>query len=97
MGTLQYIQKTIPEALDKASKELRVKQELMHRVYAMIPRKYKNKYHCKRGINMVNNIWHSWIVKTTPIYHLIDASGDFKMDKWIEVEQRARNYVEQCK
>lgn len=95
MGLITYIRHTLPEPVEKASKKLKMKDELVKRLYAAIPQCYKNKYHYKEGIKRVEAIYESIVHRSIPIYHLIDmsevTSTDFR--KWEELDREIINQI----
>ena len=98
MGLIKFIREKLPEPLDKASKELRMKEKLVQRINSVVPQCYKNKYHYKEGISKVRNIFFFWETRSTEIIRLIDASNLTPEDetKFRELEEKARNYKQQC-
>ena len=98
MGLIKFIREKLPEPLDKASRELRMKEKLVQRINSVVPQCYKNRYHYKEGISKVRNIFFFWDERGTEILHLIDVDGMTSEDerKFRELEIKARNYKEQC-
>lgn len=99
MGLIKFIRETLPEPLEMASKQLRMKEQLIQRINSVIPKCYKNKYHYKEGISKAKMIIFHWD-KGTPIYNLINMEGATEtkvLNKWKRLEEIARNYKEQCK
>lgn len=98
MGLIKFIREKLPEPLDKASRELRVKEKLVQCINSVVPQCYKNKYHYKEGISKVRNIFFLWETRGTEIIHLIDVSDLTTKDeeKFRELETKARNYQQQC-
>ena len=97
-GLIKFIREKLPEPLDKASRELRMKEKLVQRINSVVPQCYKNKYHYKEGISKVRNIFFFWETRGTEIIHLIDVSDLTTKDeeKFRELETKARNYQQQC-
>lgn len=95
MGLITYIRHTLPEPVEKASKKLRMKDELVKRLYAAIPQCYKNKYHYKEGIKRVEAIYGAIVYRSIPVYNLIDmsevTSEDFK--KWEKLDRAIINEI----
>lgn len=99
MGLINFIREKLPEPLLKASTDLRMKNELILRIYAAVPQAYKNKYHFREGISRVKMIFYHWD-RGTAIYHLIDmtnATNEEKFKKWQDLDIIARNIQELCK
>lgn len=96
MGLINFIREKLPEPLEVASRQLRMKDQLVRRIYAAVPQCYKNKYHYKEGLSKAKTIFFHW-ERGTSIYHLIDMTDVVKLAKWQILEIIARNYQEQCK
>lgn len=95
MGLIKFIREKMPEPLDKISRQLRMKEQLVQRINSVVPHCYKNKYHYKEGISKVKMIFYHW-ERGTDIYRLIDMSEVTDLTKWEDLERKARNYKEQC-
>ena len=59
MGLIKFIREKLPEPLDKASRELRMKEKLVQRINSVVPQCYKNKYHYKEGISKLYQYYKS--------------------------------------
>jgi hypothetical protein len=95
MGLIKFIREKLPEPLEIASRQLRMKEQLVQRINSVVPQCYKNKYHYKEGISKVKMIFFHW-ERGTDIYRLIDMTNVDNLTKWKELEQIARNYKYQC-
>ena len=98
MGLINFIREKLPEPLEKAGKQLRMKDQLVHRIDSAVPHCYKNRYHYKEAIRKVRTMFFHW-ERGTSIYHLInmeDATDPKNMEKWKKLESLARNIQEQC-
>lgn len=95
MGLIKFIREKLPEPLEIASRQLRMKEQLVQRINSVVPQCYKNKYHYKEGISKVKMIFFHW-ERGTDIYRLIDMTNVDNLTKWKELEQTARNYKYQC-
>ena len=91
MSVRNFIRQNLPEAWDKATTELKMKTELVERLYGAIPQCYKNRYHYKKAIAMLYRIFDT----KCDIIHLIDAT-DINLTKWGELSSKIKEYEWQC-
>ena len=92
MGLIGFIRSNLPESWEKASKELRMKDELVHRLYDAIPHSFKNRYHYKEAIEHLKRKFAC----RTSIYYLVEAT-DLDLDKWKKLDDRINQIKEECK
>lgn len=96
MSVRNFIKDSIPESWDKAATQLRMKTELIERLYATIPQNYRNKYRYKEGIRMIAraiNYWNGG--NRCNIIFLVDAT-DIDLKKWEELNELINEYENQC-
>lgn len=91
MSVKKFIRENMPEEWRVPATELRMKNELVERLYGVIPHQYKNKYHYKEAIIMLRRIFRA----NCSIIHLIDAT-DINLTKWLELNNKINEYRERC-
>lgn len=92
MGLMNFIRQNLPESWEKASTEMRMKTELIHRLHSLVPRDYKNKYHYKEGMNFIRRQFRT----DCNIIHLVDAT-DMNLEKWQQLNSRIKEIEHQCR
>lgn len=91
MSVRNFIRQNLPEAWDKAATELRMKTELIERLYGAIPNCYKNKHKYKFAIDMLIRIFNT----KCDIIHSVDATN-INLTKWNELSNKIKEYEYQC-
>ena len=91
MGLMNFIRANLPESWEKAATELKMKTELVERLYGAIPQCYKNRYHYKKAIKMLYRMFDT----NCDIIHLVDAT-DINLTKWNELSNKIKEYEYQC-
>ncbi len=94
MSVRKFIRENLPEAWDKAATELKMRTELVERLYGAIPQYYKNRYHYKKAIKILYRIFDTNVVDCN-IIHLVDAT-DINLTKWNELSNKIKEYEYQC-
>ncbi len=94
MGLITFIRHNMPEPIEKACKEMRMKDEVIKRMYDAIPRCYKNKYHYKEAISKIKLKFFSIVERKTAIYHLIDMSDVDDLTKWEQLDEKIKNNID---
>lgn len=94
MGLITFIRRNLPEPVEKACLEMRMKEQVVQRIYGAVPQQFKNKYHYKEGLSRIKLIFHSITERGTAIYHLIDMTNVEDLTKWKELDNRIKNYKE---
>lgn len=91
MGLIKFIRHNLPESWDKASTEMRMKTELITRLYNVVPYQYKNKWHYKKGINFIRKQFAT----KCDVIHLVEAT-DIDVSKWKELSNKIKQYEYEC-
>lgn len=91
MGLINYIRENLPHSWEKITTECRCKSELIQRIYAAVPRIYKNKYHYREGMTVINRM-----LKSSSVLYAIDHT-DIDESKWNKIDQKIKDYEEQCR
>lgn len=91
MSVRKFIRENLPEAWDKAATELKMRTELVERLYGVIPHCYRNRYYYQAGIRMIRRIFNT----KCDIIHLVDAT-DIDLAKWNKLSDKIKEYEYQC-
>lgn len=91
MGLMNFIRENLPESWDKASTEMRMKTELIHRLHSVVPYTYKNRYHYKEGVAYIRRLFNT----RADIIHLVDAT-DIDVDRWKKLGNKIKEIEYQC-
>lgn len=94
MGLITFIRHNLPEPVEKACKEMRMKDEVVRRMYSAIPQCYKNKYHFKAGLSKIRLKFYYILENRVAIYHLIDMTNVEDLTKWKELDEKIKNYID---
>lgn len=94
MRVLTFIRHNLPEPVEKACIDMRMKNEVVLRIYSTIPQKYKNRYHYRVGLSNVRRIFFSIMERRVPIYYLLDMHEVKDMAKWMELDKKIQNYID---
>lgn len=92
MGLMNFIRQNLPESWEKAATELRMKNELVIRLHANIPRIYKNKYHYKEGMRYIRSVFQTSADK---LIYYVEAT-DIDVDKWNKLANKIKEKEYQC-
>lgn len=91
MGLMNFIRHNLPEPWDKASTELKMKTELIHRLHSVVPRAFKNKHHYKEGMAYIRRLFRS----DANIIYLVDATN-MDIEKWQNLSLRINELKYLC-
>lgn len=96
MSVKNFISDNLPPEWDYCARKLKMRTELIERLYQTIPTCFRNKYKYKFGINVIKNIFDYWYINHTNIIHLIEAT-DLDIKKWNKLNSEIIKYMEECK
>lgn len=94
MSTVTFIRNHMPHPVEMACKEMRMKDEVIRRIYSSLSRTYKSKNYCNAVQHEILAKYYSIVYKRIPIYHLIDMTDVDDLTKWKELDERINNHID---
>lgn len=91
MGLLSYIRHNLPEAWDVVCRENKIKDKVCKKIYANIPKRYRNRYHTKEAVACVKRLLQS----SSIIYAIDDHMDDPAY--WSEIQHQINVYLDKCR
>lgn len=91
MSVRNFIRDNLPEPWERAATKLKMKTELIERLYGAVPNGYKNKYHYKKAIIYLRQVFR----EDCNIIYLVDATG-INLVKWQKLNSLIIEYRHRC-
>lgn len=92
MAVKDFIRENLPESWLKAATELRMKTELINRLYGHVPRNYKNKNNYRQGIHYLRGVF---LIHPNKLIYYVEAT-DIDLKKWERLVERINEINYQC-
>ena len=92
MAVKDFIRENLPESWLKAATELRMKTELINRLYGHVPRNYKNKNNYRQGIHYLRGVF---LIHPNKLIYYVEAT-DIDLKKWERLVKRINEINYQC-
>lgn len=96
MSVRDFISENLPEPWDHCSRKLKMRTELIERIYALIPNELRNTYKYKVSIQKIKRLFAYWYETKVNIIYLVEGTNIDK-DKWEKLNTEIMKYIEECK
>lgn len=91
MGLLSYIRHNLPEPWEVVLKKNKIKDRVCKKIYANIPKRYRNRYHTKEALECIKRL-----LKASSIIYAMDDHMDDPA-YWSEIQHQINVYTDQCR